>query len=190
MFLLFLFPILFYHSIRLIYHCFAALLSLFAYPFRRIKYYGIIRVDNIMNNTKLIFSSAILFLCLGMACKDEKPSMKILSEVSFTEVELTDDFWSPRIEVNRTVSIPSAFHQCEINGRFDNFALAGGLIEGEYQGDFSFDDTDSYKIIEGASYSLAVRYDPQLDAYLDSVIILIGAAQEPDGYLTTCVTNR
>lgn len=143
-----------------------------------------------MNNTKLIFSSAILFLCLGMACKDEKPSMKILSEVSFTEVELTDDFWSPRIEVNRTVSIPSAFHQCEINGRFDNFALAGGLIEGEYQGDFSFDDTDSYKIIEGASYSLAVRYDPQLDAYLDSVIILIGAAQEPDGYLTTCVTNR
>ena len=87
-------------------------------------------------------------------------------------------------------SISSAFHQCEINGRFDNFALAGGLIKGEHKGDFSFDDTDPYKIIEGASYSLAVKYDPKLDAYLDSVITLIAAAQEPDGYLTTCVTNK
>lgn len=77
-----------------------------------------------------------------------------------------------------------------MNGRFDNFALAGGLIKGEHKGDFPFDDTDPYKIIEGASYSLAVKYDPQLDAYLDSVITLIGVAQEPDGYLTTCVTNK
>lgn len=103
---------------------------------------------------------------------------------------MTDHFWAPRIEVNRTVSIPSAFRQCEANGRFDNFALAGGLIKGEHKGDFPFDDTDPYKIIEGASYSLAVKYDPNLDAYLDSVITLIGAAQEPDGYLTTCVTNK
>jgi len=113
-----------------------------------------------------------------------------LSEVPFTEVHFTDNFWTPRIETNRLVSIPSAFYQSEINGRFDNFALAAGLIEGEHQGDFSFDDTDPYKIIEGASYSLAVTYDPKLDAYLDSVITLIGAAQEPDGYLTTCVTNK
>ena len=111
-------------------------------------------------------------------------------EVPFTEVHVTDHFWAPRIEVNRTVSIPSAFRQCEANGRFDNFALAGGLIKGEHKGDFPFDDTDPYKIIEGASYSLAIKYDPNLDAYLDSVITLIGAAQEPDGYLTTCVTNK
>jgi len=113
-----------------------------------------------------------------------------LQEVPFTSVHFTDQFWLPRMEINRTVSIPSAFHQCEINGRFDNFALAGGLIKGEHKGDFSFDDTDPYKIIEGASYSLAVKYDPTLDAYLDSVIALIIAAQEPDGYLTTCVTNK
>ncbi len=84
----------------------------------------------------------------------------------------------------------SAFRECEKNGRFDNFAIAGGLKEGEHRGDFSFDDTDPYKIIEGASYSLAVKYDARLDAYLDSVIALIAAAQESDGYLTTCVTNR
>lgn len=113
-----------------------------------------------------------------------------IQEVPFTEVHINDQFWSPRIETNRTVSIPSAFKECEKNGRFDNFALAAGMIQGEHQGDFSFDDTDPYKVIEGASYSLAVKYDPKLDHYLDSVITIIAAAQEPDGYLTTCVTNK
>ncbi|NLE35172.1 MAG: glycoside hydrolase family 127 protein [Bacteroidales bacterium] len=127
---------------------------------------------------------SLLCSCNGEA--DIQP----IREVSFTNVRLTDSFWAPRIEINRTVSIPSAFRQCEVNGRFDNFALAAGLIEGEHQGDFSFDDTDPYKIIEGASYSLAAHYDPMLDSYLDSIIGLIAAAQEPDGYLTTCVTNR
>ncbi len=113
-----------------------------------------------------------------------------IEEVPFTSVHIDDNFWTPRIEANRTVSIPSAFHECEQNGRFDNFAIAAGLKKGEHRGDFSFDDTDPYKIIEGASYSLAVHYDPNLDVYLDSVINLIAAAQERDGYLTTCVTNK
>ncbi len=129
---------------------------------------------------------------LGMsACSNSyvKPDAPI-KEVPFTQVHLNDNFWTPRIETNRTVSIPSAFKECEKNGRFDNFAIAGGLMKGEHRGDFSFDDTDPYKIIEGASYSLAVKYDKALDAYLDSVITLIAAAQEPDGYLTTCVTNK
>ena len=125
-----------------------------------------------------------------------------ITEVPFTQVRLNDAFWVPRIEVNRTVSIPSAFRECEKNGRFDNFLLAAinngavpssqGETAGtlEHRGDFSFDDTDPYKIIEGASYALAVKYDAKLDHYLDSVINLIALAQEPDGYLTTCVTNK
>lgn len=126
----------------------------------------------------------------AVAQDDVRMRTERLKPVPFTCVHLTDSFWRPRMEVNRTVSIPSAFHECEVNGRFDNFALAGGLIQGEHRGDFSFDDTDPYKIIEGASYALAVQYDARLDAYLDSVITLIAAAQEPDGYLCTCVTNR
>lgn len=134
---------------------------------------------------------SIFSLSALMACqKGTNISSDPIVEVPFTSVHVGDRFWAPRIEVNRTVSIPSAFRQCEANGRFDNFALAGGLVEGEHKGDFPFDDTDPYKIIEGASYSLAVRYDKDLDHYLDSVIGLISAAQEPDGYLTTCVTNR
>jgi len=119
-----------------------------------------------------------------------------LQEVPFTQVHLTDAFWAPRIEVNRTVSIPSAFRECEQNGRFDNFALAATNLGHarydvkEHRGDFSFDDTDPYKVIEGASYALAAQYDAQLDHYLDSVINIIAQAQEDDGYLTTCVTNK
>ena len=141
----------------------------------------------------LFVGSATFFMLGTSSCnQDEKyqqPDAPIV-EVPFTQVHIDDSFWAPRIEINRTVSIPSAFHQCDVNGRFDNFAIAGGLKKGEHQGDFSFDDTDPYKIIEGASYALAAHYDAALDHYLDSVITIISAAQEPDGYLTTCVTNK
>ena len=129
-------------------------------------------------------------MTLTMSAAKKQQPVAPIQEVSFTQVHLNDGFWSPRIEINRTVSIPSAFHECEVNGRFDNFALAAGLIKGEHKGDFSFDDTDPYKVIEGASYSLAVHYDAKLDHYLDSVINIIALAQESDGYLTTCVTNK
>lgn len=145
-----------------------------------------------MNLLPTIFAGAVLAVSLS-ACRSEKayePPQSPVKEVAFTNVHIDDAFWAPRIETNRKVSIPSAFRECEVNGRFDNFAIAGGLKKGEHRGDFSFDDTDPYKIIEGASYALAVQYDAKLDNYLDSVINLIAAAQEPDGYLTTCVTNK
>ena len=142
--------------------------------------------------TMLLAANLTANLSAGAANK----APQSIQEVPFTQVHLTDGFWAPRIEVNRTVSIPSAFRECEKNGRFDNFALAAknnGCYQTdikEHQGDFSFDDTDPYKVIEGASYALAAKYDAKLDHYLDSVINLIALAQEPDGYLTTCVTNK
>ncbi|HET7733411.1 MAG TPA: beta-L-arabinofuranosidase domain-containing protein, partial [Paludibacter sp.] len=141
---------------------------------------------------KIRQSFLVLALAAGILIpvSAQKQQKQTIFQVPFNKVHFTDQFWSPRIEINRTVSIPSAFKECERNGRFDNFALAGGLIKGEHKGDFPFDDTDPYKIIEGASYSLAAKYDKKLDQYLDSVINLIRAAQEPDGYLTTCVTNK
>ncbi|MFT3753275.1 MAG: glycoside hydrolase family 127 protein [Paludibacter sp.] len=143
-----------------------------------------------MKTTKHYLACIFLLISFTTTLHASLPTIKQISPVPFTAVHFTDNFWLPRMEINRTVSIPSAFRQCEINGRFDNFALAGGLIKGEHKGDFPFDDTDPYKIIEGASYSLAVKYDARLDAYLDSVITLIAAAQEKNGYLTTCVTNN
>ncbi|MDN5552733.1 glycoside hydrolase family 127 protein [Prevotella sp.] len=147
-----------------------------------------------MNKKSKLIIGCILF-GFGANASNQLPKYLLrakapITEVPFTNVHLNDVFWSPRIEINRTVSIPSAFRECEKNGRFDNFAIAAGLKKGEHRGDFSFDDTDPYKVIEGASYSLAVHYDKKLDHYLDSVISIIAAAQESDGYLTTCVTNK
>lgn len=107
--------------------------------------------------------------------------------VPFTQVSVQDDFWRPRLEANRTVTIPYDFRQCEATGRIDNFAKAGGLMEGEFKG-IRFDDSDVFKIIEGAAYSLALHPDPWLDSYLDRLIAKIAAAQEDDGYLYTART--
>jgi DUF1680 family protein/alpha-L-arabinofuranosidase len=113
-----------------------------------------------------------------------------IEPVPFINVELTDEFWAPRIETNRKVSIPYAFGKCEETGRIDNFAIAGGLMKGEHRANYPFDDTDPYKILEGASYALDVQPDRKLDRYLDVLIVKIAAAQEDDGYLFTCRTNK
>jgi DUF1680 family protein len=113
--------------------------------------------------------------------------------VPFTAVHLDDVFWSPRIETNRVETIPFAFKQCELSGRVDNFiraakALRGERLENTKPPGYPFDDTDVYKVIEGASYTLSVHPDPKLDAYVDSLIERIAAAQERDGYLYTTRT--
>ena len=113
--------------------------------------------------------------------------------VPFTAVHLADVFWAPRIETNRQVTIPFAFQQCELSGRVDNFERAAKALRGEALSNtkapgYPFDDTDLYKVIEGASYALSVHPDPKLDAYVDELIAKIAAAQEPDGYLYTART--
>ena len=107
-----------------------------------------------------------------------------ITPVPFTDVKVQDDFWSKRLEINRTVTLPHNFRQSESTGRIDNFAKAAGLKSGRFIG-IHFNDSDVYKVLEGASFTLALHPDPQLDHYLDSVIAVIGAAQEKDGYLYT-----
>ena len=113
--------------------------------------------------------------------------------VPFTAVHLDDVFWAPRLETNRAVTIPYAFGKCEESGRMDNFERAAAVLRGEDITNrtlpgFPFDDTDPYKVLEGASYALAVQPDPKMAAYLDHLIGLFAAAQEPDGYLYTIRT--
>jgi DUF1680 family protein len=113
--------------------------------------------------------------------------------VPFTAVHIHDGFWAPRIETNRTVTIPFAFKKDETTGRVDNFIRAAKALRGEPFDNhkyppYPFDDTDVYKVIEGASYTLSVHPDAQLEAYVDGLIETIAAAQEPDGYLYTART--
>ncbi|MBN8665912.1 MAG: glycoside hydrolase family 127 protein [Chitinophagales bacterium] len=108
-----------------------------------------------------------------------------IQPVPFTQVHVMDNFWKPKIRINKEVSIPYTFSQCQRTGRMDNFLRASGKMPVDTMTAFPFDDTDLYKTIEGASYSLQTEPDPKLEAYLDTLISLIGSAQEPDGYLYT-----
>jgi DUF1680 family protein len=128
----------------------------------------------------------IFFTALGSGGAAGKKDYPI-TPVPFTKVKVTDAFWLPRIETNRAVTIPFLFKKNEETGRLDNFAIAGGLLQGKYRGE-RYNDTDVYKPIEGASYSLMVHPDPELERALDSMIVKIAAAQEPDGYLFTART--
>ena len=107
-----------------------------------------------------------------------------IAPVRFHNVEVADDFWAPRLETSRRVTIPHCFEQCEATGRIANFERAAGLQAGEHQGS-AFNDSDVYKIMEGAAYALHGAPDEELRRYLERLVRVIAAAQWEDGYLFT-----
>lgn len=132
--------------------------------------------------------SIIMLAFAFIACSSVQDSGRDaypIKPVNSTEVTLTDNFWLPKIKTVQQTTIPHAIEKCRVEGRFDNFLIAGGKMEGKTRGAMPFDDTDVYKIIEGASYSLAVLPNPDLEAEVDSIISIIAVGQEKDGYLTT-----
>jgi DUF1680 family protein len=124
----------------------------------------------------------VVFVALT-GCQVQQKSDK-LTAVPFTDVTVADEFWAPRMETNGKVTVAYDFEKCEQTGRIDNFAKAGGLMEGEFEGIY-FNDSDLYKVIEGAAYSLKIHPDPELEKYVDGVIDKIASAQWEDGYLYT-----
>jgi len=112
-----------------------------------------------------------------------------ITPVPFTSVKVVpESFWGQRLKANREVTIPLAFRKCEESGRYDNFVKAAHPSEKYKVGGFPFDDTDVYKTIEGASYSLQTYPDEKLEKYIDSILVIVSAAQEADGYLYTART--
>lgn len=134
---------------------------------------------------QLFLISLIGFLFFSCSEKKQEGNEYPISPVPFTKVQVTDNFWAKRIKTNHDVTIPIAIQKSEETGRVDNFAIAGGLKEGEFCSPYPFDDSDIYKIIEGAAYSLQMFPDAQMEHVIDSLINLIGLAQEEDGYLFT-----
>ncbi len=142
-----------------------------------------------MKKNLLLCMTAFFILAAGSSCQKSMTGDYPVQPVAFTQVDINDDFWAPRLETNRTVTIPYAFEMTEETGRVKNFEIAGGFIQGDsFCTVYPFDDSDVYKIIEGASYSLQVHPDPELDQYVDEMIAKIAAAQEEDGYLYTART--
>jgi DUF1680 family protein len=132
--------------------------------------------------------SILLSACFVPAFPQTKNSGYPITPVPFTSVKVTGQFWKDRLDANRKTTVPLAFGKCEETGRYDNFCKAAHPSAEHKVGGFSFDDTDVYKTIEGASYSLQTYPDDELNKYIDSVLVIVAEAQEPDGYLYTART--
>lgn len=128
-----------------------------------------------------------LALALAVVCSGAENELVKLRRVSFTEVEIKDNFWLPKQETNRIASIPVNLENLVKAGNIKNFELAAAGERKGYQGPV-FMDSDLYKALEAASYALAIHPDPELDKKLDEIIALVAKAQQPDGYLNTYFT--
>ena len=137
-----------------------------------------------------IFVSAVLTCTVLSATAKKEPLSHgyPIEPVPFTSVKVADAFWGQRLEASRNTTIPLAFSKCEEKGRYENFLKANMPCDNIKVGGFPVFQTDVYKTIEGASYLLQTYPDKKLEAYIDSVLVLVAAAQEPDGYLNTSYT--
>jgi DUF1680 family protein len=118
-----------------------------------------------------------------------------VTPVPFTDVHFTGGLWHQRQETNRKVTLPFALDQCESSNRLKNFDLAAETMRRRAAGEtsfqnkpptqFPFDDSDVYKVLEGAAFCLSLQPDPVITRRVDEFIRHIAAAQEPDGYLYT-----
>ena len=129
----------------------------------------------------LIFINCNNFSNENQEIKNDYP----IQSINIRDVNLTDNFWLPLIQKIQKKTIRYAIDKCKEEGRIDNFLIAGGKMEGKVKGFMPFDDSDVYKIIEGASYSLVSSPNPELEELIDKLIDIIRIGQEADGYLTT-----
>ena len=138
--------------------------------------------------TRRRWSSLAVATCITVFanCTQGQP-VKTVTCVPFWKVQVTEGLWSARLEANRNGTIPASLAFCESSKRIDNFAIAGKLKEGKFTG-LHFNDSDVYKVIEGAAYILKVRPDAELEKYIDGVIAKFAAAQQSDGCLDTYFT--
>jgi len=110
-----------------------------------------------------------------------------LTAIPFSQVDVQSAFWTPRLDANHHVTVQHCIDWCEKTGRISNFAKAGGLMDGKFEGIY-FNDSDVYKVLEGAAYELARRPNTDLDATVDAIIAKMAAAQEENGYLNSYYT--
>ena len=150
-----------------------------------------------MKNTVFLIVSALV-LTIASQCGSNKTVSENLvynleyknsdykiEQVEVKDVHINDKFWLPIIQNVQKKTIAYAIGKCNQEGRFDNFLIAGNVKQGTVRGQMPFDDSDVYKIIEGASNSLISSPNKELESLVDSLVTIIKIGQEKDGYLTT-----
>lgn len=149
---------------------------------------GLVRCPPFLSMRKIsLFLLSAAALLAGCSTQEENATMKKITPVNFSDVKITDNFWSPRLKNHKDVTLNVCIDQIENQtGRIRNFEKAA-LGEGEHSGIY-FDDSDVYKALEGMAYSLQNNPDPVLEAKCDEWIDKFAAAQQEDGYINTFYT--
>ncbi|HEX9091505.1 MAG TPA: beta-L-arabinofuranosidase domain-containing protein, partial [Anaerolineales bacterium] len=107
-----------------------------------------------------------------------------LKPVAIGDVSLEAGFWKSRQQINQGITIKSQYALLESTGRLDNFRRAAGKLDKPYQG-FVYNDSDVYKWLEAASWTLISSPGGELHEMVEDTINLIAAAQQKDGYINT-----
>ncbi|MFA5046811.1 MAG: glycoside hydrolase family 127 protein, partial [Paludibacter sp.] len=89
---------------------------------------------------KKLLISSLLCLFAGLNATAQTTDYPFTG-VPFNQVKLNDTYWMPRVETNRTATIPASFEKCEETGRVQNFVNAA-THTGKFMTTFTFDDTD------------------------------------------------
>lgn len=133
-----------------------------------------------------IVKNLLLFVMLfSIHTAFSQNSLQQYQNVNFSKVQITDDFWKPKIERVSLVTIPVCIDQTEVKTpRILNFEIAAGKKQGKFKGLF-YDDSDVFKALEAIAYSLKNHPDAAMEKKADDWIDLIAAAQKPDGYINT-----
>lgn len=116
--------------------------------------------------------------------KDTQRSRAAHACVPVTNVRLRSGHLADRMATNRETSLPTQYEQLVSSGTISNFAVAAGTSHDSHQG-LVFVDSDLYKWMEAASWSLASKNDDDLSSRLNEVISLVASTQMKDGYINT-----
>ncbi|AEE52474.1 glycoside hydrolase family 127 protein [Haliscomenobacter hydrossis] len=132
--------------------------------------------------------SVLIFCCCNALSLGGQNKFANLAPVKFSNVQITDAFWKPRMDKVANVTVPVCIDQTEVKtGRIRNFERVAGTRDGKFEGIF-YDDSDVYKALEAMAYTLKIKPDPKLEAKCDEWIDKIAAAQQKDGYINTYYT--
>lgn len=115
---------------------------------------------------------------------------EVLTPVSFEKVNLSDQFWSNRMRIQKETLVPVAFERTQ--EAVEDLRRTAAILNGEESPlptSSRFNTSDLYKVIEGAAYLLKMERDPALEKQIDDITVIIGAAQEEDGYLYPAHTS-
>ena len=107
-----------------------------------------------------------------------------LKPIPIRAVRMQEGFWKPRMDKNATVTLKSQMQKLRETGVLDNFLRLYDKSDAGFQGRPS-SDSDLYKWVEAASWTLQTYKLPEIEKMLNDAIEIIEPAQDDDGYLNT-----